>query len=56
MNLFIINTNFRKDKRYEQEMLSEKKCAAYSSTKFIIENIKSKDLVLLYTNQKGIVA
>lgn len=37
-------------------MLSEKKCAAYRLTKFEIEKIKSKDLVLLYTNQKGIVA
>lgn len=56
MNLYIINTNLQKDKRYEQEMLNEKKCSAYRSTKFEIENIQSNDLVLLYTNKKGIVA
>ncbi|KAA6461555.1 MULTISPECIES: hypothetical protein [Bacillus cereus group] len=56
MALFIINTNLQKDTRYEREMLEEKKCAAYRSTKTDIQNIQKNDRVLLYTNKKGIIA
>ncbi|RFU61112.1 hypothetical protein [Peribacillus glennii] len=56
MNLFIINTNQKTDKRYEQEMIQEQKCAAYRSTKTHIESILPEDKVLLYCNGKGIVA
>ena len=56
MNLFIINTNKSTSSRYEQEMLEEKKCAAYRSTKGEIAKIKKGDKVLLYSNQVGIVA
>ncbi|QPW51910.1 hypothetical protein G9298_30230 (plasmid) [Bacillus thuringiensis] len=56
MALFIINTNLQKDSRYEREMLQEKKCAAYRSTKTDIQNIQENDRVLLYTNKKGIIA
>ncbi|MBJ8072713.1 hypothetical protein [Bacillus cereus] len=56
MALFIINTNLQKDSRYECEMLEEKKCAAYRSTKTDIQNIQENDRVLLYTNKKGIIA
>jgi hypothetical protein len=56
MNLYIINTNISTDERYEKEMLAEKKCAAYRLTKFDIERIEAGDTVILYSNQKGIVA
>ncbi|MCU5584693.1 hypothetical protein OCF65_30625 [Bacillus toyonensis] len=56
MALFIINTNLQKDTRYELEMLQEKKCAAYRSTKTDIQNIQENDRILLYTNKKGIIA
>lgn len=54
--MFIINTNKQSDPRYEQEMLDNQKCAAYRSTKTVIEDIKIGDLVLLYGNKKGIIA
>ncbi|MEM5644044.1 hypothetical protein AAHB52_30045 [Bacillus toyonensis] len=53
MALFIINTNLQKDSRYECEMLEEKKCAAYRSTKTDIQNIQENDRVLLYTNKRN---
>lgn len=56
MNLFIFNTNKQADQRYEQEMIEEQKCAAYRSTKEVIENIRNGDKVLLYSNSSGIVA
>lgn len=56
MNLFIINTNKKTDKRYEQEMIQEHKCAAYRSTKGEIEFIQKDDKVLLYSNERGIIA
>lgn len=56
MNLFIINTNKQADQRYEQEMIDEQKCAAYRSTKQVIEEIQKGDKVLLYSNDKGIIA
>ena len=56
MKLFIINTNKQADIRYELEMISEQKCAAYRSTKSEINGIKKGDKVLLYSNQKGIIA
>ena len=56
MNLFIINTNKQKDNRYEREMLKEKKCAAYRSTKHKIEEIQAGDKVLLYSNEVGVIA
>ncbi|WP_397539816.1 hypothetical protein [Rummeliibacillus pycnus] len=56
MNLFIINTNKSTDKRYEQEMIQEQKCAAYRSTKREIESIHKGDKVLLYSNKIGIIA
>lgn len=56
MRLFIINTNQQADKRYEQEMLKEQKCAAYRSTKDDIERIQKGDYVLLYSNGSGIIA
>jgi len=56
MKLFIINTNKQRDMRYEQEMLSEKKCAAYRTTKQEIEAIQMGDKVLLYSNEVGIIA
>lgn len=56
MNLFIINTNKQADHRYEQEMIDERKCAAYRSTKEDIEHVQKGDKVLLYSNGKGIIA
>lgn len=56
MNLFIINTNKQRDSRYEREMLKEKKCAAYRSTKHRIEDIRAGDKVLLYSNEVGVIA
>ncbi|WP_129727920.1 hypothetical protein [Ectobacillus funiculus] len=56
MNLFIINTNKQREHRYEQEMLKERKCAAYRSTKHEIEGIQTGDKVLLYSNEIGIIA
>ena len=56
MNLFIINTNKQADKRYEQEMIDEQKCAAYRSTKEDIVHIQKGDKVLLYSNNNGIIA
>jgi len=56
MNLYIINTNKSTDKRYEWEMIEEKKCSAYRSTKKNIEAIKKGDNVLLYSSGTGIIA
>lgn len=56
MNLYIINTNLKTDSRYETEMLKEQKCAAYRSTKTEIEHLQVGDRILLYSNQKGIIA
>ncbi|AZB44658.1 hypothetical protein CEF21_21505 [Bacillus sp. FJAT-42376] len=56
MNLFIINTNKSTNTRYEIEMLEEQKCAAYRSTKTDIEHIQKNDIVLLYSNERGIIA
>ena len=56
MSLFIVNTNMSTNKRYDQEMIDEQKCAAYRSTKEHIEYIKKDDKVLLYRNDEGIIA
>ncbi|MDN3451834.1 hypothetical protein QMA09_16715 [Planococcus sp. APC 3906] len=56
MNLFIINTNKQSDSRYENEMIAERKCAAYRLTKEVIEKIQKDDKVLLYSNEVGIIA
>ncbi|KEZ48806.1 hypothetical protein [Metabacillus indicus] len=56
MNLIIINTNKSTNKRYELEMLEEQKCSAYRATKNEITQIRKGDIVLLYSNDRGIIA
>lgn len=55
--VYIVNTNKSNNIVDEAEMLKKKKCAAYYSPwKFYIDEIEANDLVLLYSNSKGIIA
>lgn len=56
-NTYIINTNKSYDLNSEPDMLKNKKCAAYGEKwKKSIEQIKTNDIVFLYSNTRGIIA
>ncbi|MDN4616822.1 hypothetical protein QCD85_01845 [Paenibacillus sp. PsM32] len=55
--VYIINTNTTNGNQHEQEMLDDKKCAAYYGPwKHYIDTIEANDIIFLYSNNKGIIA
>ncbi|XAU92587.1 hypothetical protein NSS91_16915 [Caldifermentibacillus hisashii] len=55
--VYIVNTNKTHSNQNEQEMINEKKVAAYYSPwKYFIDEIEAGDIVYLYSNGDGIIA
>ncbi|MFD7523856.1 hypothetical protein [Paenibacillus chitinolyticus] len=55
--VYIINTNKANNFRAENDMMTNRKCAAYHSPwKHYIDTIEANDIVYLYSNEIGIIA
>lgn len=55
--VYIVNTNKSNNPESENEMIAEKKVAAYYSPwKYLINDIGPGDIVYLYSNGQGIIA
>lgn len=56
-NCYILNTNMKSNPRYTEEMLSERKAAAYyPGWREKIQKFQKGDIVFLYKNGEGIIA
>ena len=56
-NCYVLNTNLKTDPKYTEEMLSEKKAAAYwPGWREKIEKFQKGDIVFLYKSGTGIIA
>ncbi|MEK4485118.1 hypothetical protein MHH81_05885 [Psychrobacillus sp. FSL H8-0484] len=55
--VYLVNTNKTHNAQNENEMLNEKKVAAYYSPwKYFIDEIEAGDIIYLYSNSRGIIA
>ncbi len=53
----LVNTNIRSGQEYHDDMLKNKRAAAYyTPPKYLIRNIKKSDIVFLYQSGEGVVA
>lgn len=54
-NYYINNTNRKEGKHYEVNMVEERKCAAYGTTKEHIELVHEGDKVFWYASDVGLI-
>lgn len=55
--VYLVNTNKTHNAQNENEMINEKKVAAYYSPwKYFIDEIEAGDIIYLYSNSRGIIA